>query len=140
MSKHPHPFTMPVRVYYEDTDAGGVVYHASYVRFMERARTEWLRDFGYTALGMMREFGMLFVVRSLKVDYLRPALLDDMLTVSAGVKEVGRSRLVVHQAVRRHEELLAEGEVHLVCVTKDAFRPVPIPEILSKQWGRQGKG
>ncbi len=134
MSKHPQPFTLPVRVYYEDTDSGGVVYHASYVRFMERARTEWLRAFGYTGLGMMREFGMLFVVRSLKVDYLRPAVLDDMLHVSAEIREVGRSRMTLRQQVRRQDELLAEGEVHLVCVTRDGFKPVAIPEILKNQW------
>jgi acyl-CoA thioester hydrolase len=134
MSKHAKPFTLPVRVYYEDTDSGGVVYHASYVRFMERARTEWLRAFGYTGLGMMREFGMLFVVRSIKVDYLRPAVLDDMLHVSAEIREVGRSRMTLRQEVRRHDELLAEGEVHLVCVTRDGFKPVAIPEILKNQW------
>lgn len=134
MSEHARVFTLPVRVYYQDTDAGGVVYHASYVNFMERARTEWLRTFGYTGLGMMQEFGMLFVVRSLKVEYLRPALLDDMLDVSADIKDIGRSRMTVHQEVRRAEELLAEGEVHLVCVTRDAFKPVAIPDVLKNKW------
>ncbi|HKB60317.1 MAG TPA: tol-pal system-associated acyl-CoA thioesterase [Gallionellaceae bacterium] len=134
MSKHARGFTLPVRVYYQDTDAGGVVYHASYVNFMERARTEWLRTFGYTGLGMMQEFGMLFVVRSLKVEYLRPALLDDMLDVSADIKDIGRSRMTVHQQVRRAEELLAEGEVHLVCVTRDGFKPVAIPDVLKNKW------
>jgi acyl-CoA thioester hydrolase len=134
MSKQHKAFALPVRVYYQDTDAGGVVYHASYVNFMERARTEWLRTFGYTGLGMMQEFGMLFVVRSLKVEYFRPALLDDMLDVSADIKDIGRSRMTVHQQVRRAEELLAEGEVHLVCVTRDAFKPVAIPDVLKNQW------
>lgn len=134
MSRHARGFTLPVRVYYQDTDAGGVVYHASYVNFMERARTEWLRTFGYTGLGMMQEFGMLFVVRSLKVEYLRPALLDDMLDVSADIKDIGRSRMTVHQQVRRAEELLAEGEVHLVCVTRDGFKPVAIPDVLKNKW------
>ncbi len=136
MSEHGKVFSMPVRVYYADTDAGGVVYHGSFVNFMERARTEWLRTFGYTGLGMMQEFGMLFVIRSLKVDYLKPALLDDLLTVSAEIREVGRSRVTMHQTVRRKDELLAEGEVHLVCVTRDAFKPVPIPEEYRKQWVR----
>ncbi len=134
MSKHPETYTMRVRVYYQDTDAGGVVYHANFVNFMERARTEWLRTFGYTGLGMMREFGMLFVVRSLKVDYLKPAVLDDLLEVTATIRDVGRSRVTLHQEVRRGDELLAEGEVHLVCVTKDAFKPVAIPEALRGQW------
>lgn len=134
MSKHHQVFSLPVRVYYQDTDAGGVVYHASYVNFMERARTEWLRSYGYTGLGMMQEFGMLFVVRSLKVEYFRPAVLDDMLDVTADIKDMGRSRMTVHQQVRRGDELLAEGEVHLVCVTKDAFKPVAIPDVLRNQW------
>ncbi len=134
MSKHAHVFSLPLRVYYEDTDAGGVVYHASYVRFMERARTEWLRTYGYTNTSLVKEFGVLFVVRSLKVDYLRPALLEDMLAVSAEVREVGRSRVTLHQTVRRGEEVLVEGEVHLVCVTADGFKPVAVPDGLKTQW------
>ncbi len=134
MSKLAKEFAWPVRVYYADTDAGGVVYHASYVRFMERARTEWLRTYGYTNTSLVKEFGVLFVVRSLKVDYLRPALLEDMLAVSAEVKEVGRSRVTLHQTVRRGEEVLVEGEVHLVCVTADGFKPVAVPDGLKTQW------
>ena len=124
-------FSLPVRVYFQDTDAGGVVYHASYVNFLERARTEWLREcYGYSNTGLMREFGMVFVVRSLKLDYLRPALLDDLLAVSAQLKDVGRSRV----NVLRGEEVLVEAEVHLVCVTMDNFKPVSVPEILREQW------
>ncbi len=134
MSKSPHVFALPVRVYFEDTDAGGVVYHASYVRFMERARTEWLRTYGYTNPSLVEKFGVMLVVRSVKVDYLRPALLDDLLSVSAQVKELGRSRVTVHQTVRRGDEVLVEGEVHLVCVNKDAFKPVPVPDVLRDQW------
>ena len=85
-------FSWPVRVYFQDTDAGGVVYHASYVNFMERARTEWLRTFGYSNAGLMKEFGMVFVVRSMRLDYLRPALLDDMLEVTAQVKVGDRTQ------------------------------------------------
>lgn len=128
-------FTLPVRVYFQDTDAGGVVYHASYVNFLERARTEWLRErHGYSNAGLMKEFGVVFVVRSLKLDYLKPALLDDLLTVSAQIKEVGRSKVVLHQSVMRGEEVLLEAEIHLVCVTVDGFRPIAVPGILSEQW------
>ncbi len=128
-------FSLPVRVYFQDTDAGGVVYHASYVNFLERARTEWLREcYGYSNTGLMREFGMVFVVRSLKLDYLRPALLDDLLAVSAQLKDVGRSRVTLCQNVLRGEEVLVEAEVHLVCVTMDNFKPVSVPEILREQW------
>ncbi len=134
MSKHPHVFNLPVRVYFEDTDAGGVVYHASYLRFMERARTEWLRVFGYTNTSLVNEFGVLFVVRSVKLDYLKPARLEDLLAVSVEIKDLGRSRVTLHQSVRRGDEVMVEGEVHLVCVSRDGFKPVPVPDVLRNQW------
>ncbi|MDD5180836.1 MAG: tol-pal system-associated acyl-CoA thioesterase [Gallionellaceae bacterium] len=135
MSKHTQVYTLPIRVYFQDTDAGGVVYHASYVNFMERARTEWLRDrYGYSNAGLMNEFGVAFVVRSLKLDYLKPALLDDLLAVSAQIKDAGRSRVTLLQSVMRGDELLVEAEIHLVCVAMDNFKPVGIPEVLRKQW------
>ncbi|MDO8349562.1 MAG: tol-pal system-associated acyl-CoA thioesterase [Gallionella sp.] len=133
MSKH-LLFTWPVRVYFQDTDAGGVVYHASYVNFMERARTEWLRTYGYSNAGLMKEFGVVFVVRSMKLDYLRPALLDDMLDVTAQVKDIGRSRITLLQTVRREDVLLTEAEVHLVSVSLETFKPVRVPEVLRSQW------
>jgi len=133
MSKY-QVFNWPVRVYFQDTDAGGVVYHASYVNFMERARTEWLRTHGYNNAGLMNEFGVLFVVRSIKLDYLRPALLDDMLNVTAKVHELGRSRLNMLQSVQRGEELLTTAEVNLVCVSRETFKPVSVPEALRLQW------
>jgi len=125
---------LPVRVYFQDTDAGGVVYHASYVNFMERARTEWMRTHGYSNAGLMKEFGVVFVVRSLKMDYLKPALLDDLLDVTAQIKEIGRSRISLLQEVRRGEEVLTEAEVHLVCVSLESFKPVSVPEVLRNQW------
>ncbi len=135
MSKHAQIYTLPIRVYFQDTDAGGVVYHASYVNFMERARTEWLRErYGYSNAGLMNEFGVAFVVRSLKLDYLKPALLDDMLAVSAQIKDAGRSRVTLLQSVMRGDELLVEAEIHLVCVAMDNFKPVGIPEVLRNQW------
>lgn len=132
MSKHA-VFSLPVRVYFQDTDAGGVVYHASYVNFMERARTEWLRAHGYSNAGLMKEFGVLFVVRTIKLDYLKPALLDDMLEVTAQIKDLGRSRLNLMQSVRRGDEVLAEAEVHLACVSRESFKPVSVPEVLSER-------
>lgn len=134
MNKHQKVFSLPVRVYFQDTDAGGVVYHANYVNFMERARTEWLRTFGHSNAGLMKEFGVAFVVRSLKMEYLKPALLDDLVTVTALVRDIGRSRVTLLQTVMRDGELLTEGEVHLVCVNMQTFRPVSVPEVLRKQW------
>ncbi|MGC2456892.1 MAG: tol-pal system-associated acyl-CoA thioesterase [Gallionellaceae bacterium] len=135
MKKNEHVFSLPIRVYFQDTDAGGVVYHASYVNFLERARTEWLRErCGYSNAGLMQEFGMVFVVRSLKLDYLRPALLDDLLAVSAEVKDIGRTRVTLDQRVMRGDEVLVEAEVHLVCVTVDGFKPVAVPDVLRGKW------
>ena len=133
MTKH-KVFSWPVRVYFQDTDAGGVVYHASYVNFMERSRTEWLRTFGYSNAGLMKELGVVFVVRSLKLDYLKPALLDDLVAVTSQIKEIGRSRVSIVQTVTREKDLLVEGEVHLVCVDVKTFKPVSVPDVLRKQW------
>jgi len=134
LSKRDHVFTLPVRVYFQDTDAGGVVYHASYVNFMERARTEWMRSFGFTNTGLMKELGMVFVVRSLKLDYLKPALLDDLILVGSQLKEVGRSRVTLHQTIVRGEEKLVEAEIHLVSVSLENFKPVRVPDVLREQW------
>lgn len=103
-------FSLPVRVYFQDTDAGGVVYHANYLNFMERARTEWLRAHGYSNAGLMKGFGVVFVVRSMKLDYLKPALLDDALDVTVQIKDIGRSRISLLQTVcRRHGVALKAG-------------------------------
>ena len=134
MSEHTNTFSLPIRVYFQDTDAGGVVYHGSYVNFFERARTEWLRSFGHSGTSLIKEFGAVFVVRSMKIDYLKPALLDDLLTVTAQIKEVGRSRVTLLQTVQRDDELLTEGEIHLVCVSLDTFKPISVPEVLRTQW------
>lgn len=135
MSEREPAYSLPVRVYFQDTDAGGVVYHASYVNFLERARTEWLRErCGHSNGGLMREFGVVFVVRSLRLDYLRPALLDDLLDVTAEVAEAGRSRLLLRQNVLRENETLVRAEVELVCVTAEGFRPVSVPEALRGRW------
>ncbi len=127
-------FSLPVRVYFQDTDAGGVVYHADYLNFMERSRTEWLRAHGYSNADLMKKFGVVFVVRSMKLDYLKPALLDDALDVTVQIKDIGRSRITLLQSVRRGTEVLTEAEVHMVCVSLESFKPVSVPEILRKQW------
>ena len=124
-------FSLPVRVYFQDTDAGGVVYHGSYVNFLERARTEWLRaDCGYSNAALMQEFGAVFVVRSMKIDYLKPALLDDLLDVTAQIKDIGRSSITLPQTVRRGTEILTEAEVLLVCVSLKTFKPISVPDVL----------
>lgn len=134
MTKH-NVFSLPVRVYFQDTDAGGVVYHGSYVNFLERARTEWLRDVcGFSNGALMKEFGAVFVVREMKIEYLKPALLDDMLAVTAQVATLGRSSVKLVQTVQRGAEVLTQAEVHLVCVSLANFKPISVPEVLREKW------
>ncbi|MDA8382307.1 MAG: tol-pal system-associated acyl-CoA thioesterase [Betaproteobacteria bacterium] len=126
-------FRLGIRVYYEDTDAGRVVYYANYLKFMERARTEWLRAMGLEQTALVRDHGIVFVVRSARVDYLRPARFNDWLQVSVEPTELGGSRMAFAQQVRRpregqEDELLARAEVTIACVQAEAFRPVKIPE------------
>ena len=120
-------FFWPVRVYYEDTDSGGVVYYANYLKFMERARTEWLRELGFENQQLMDEQQVVFAVRRACVDYLRPARLDDELVVVAEISAVKRASLVFRQQILRGEETLCEGEIVLACVDTTSFRPAPIP-------------
>ena len=124
-----------IRVYYEDTDAAGIVYYANYFRFMERARTEWLRSLGYEQDDLRREHGLVFVVRHVEADYLDPARFNDQLWVTCELIEHGRSALTMAQNVYRQEDdrLLCRGQVRLVCIDIDRFRPKAIPQqILEK--------
>jgi acyl-CoA thioester hydrolase len=115
-------FRWPVRVYYEDTDAGGIVYYANFLRFFERCRTEWLRELGFAQRELAAERGLQFVVAHVAVDYRRPARLDDLLAIEARVAELARSYLVFEQHARRGDELLAQATVKVACV--DARRAV----------------
>jgi acyl-CoA thioester hydrolase len=107
-------FALPVRVYYEDTDAGGVVYYANYLRFLERARTEWLRTLGFDQSVLMAQ-GIAFAARSISAEYLKPARLDDALTVISSVESLGRAQLVFAQRVERDGELLLEAKMRIAC-------------------------
>lgn len=126
-------FFWPVRVYYEDTDAGGVVYYANYLKFMERARTEYLRRYGLEQDVLREQHGILFVVAGVQVDYRRPARFNDLLQVGARLDELGRSRVSFSQQVFRNEaggELLTTGMVRAACVDAETLRPRPIPDIV----------
>ena len=123
------PFAIEVRVYYQDTDAGGVVYHANYLNFLERARTEWLRQLGH-GIGDMARAGHLFIVRRMQLRFLRPARLDERLRVSVAVERVGRAQITLLQQVCRDAEELVEASVNLACVDPVALRPVALPETL----------
>ena len=124
---------MRCRVYYEDTDAGGVVYYANYLRFMERARSDWLRSLGTTSVELAKDAGVLFAVHRVSVEYHSPARLDDDLDVSAQIVRLGRAGITFHQEVRRGQSLLCQGEVKIACLDVTGFRPSPLPlSVLSK--------
>jgi acyl-CoA thioester hydrolase len=122
----------PVRVYYQDTDAGGVVFHAQYLAFMERARTELLNEAGIDIARFAERHGLLFMVHELTVKYHQPALLNDMLSVSAEVVKLGRASLVFRQRVERGAELLVEADVTLALVDRGRMKPARIPEELEQ--------
>ena len=121
-------FKWPVRVYYEDTDLGGVVYYANYLRFMERARTEWLRALGFEQTALARDHGIVFVVSSLAIDYLKPAAFNDELTVTVELETIGAAQIKLKQTVARAAEALATANVRIGCVNTATFRPARIPD------------
>ena len=129
-------FQWDVRVYYEDTDSGGVVYYANYLRFMERARTEWMRSLGFEQDRLLAEQGILFAVRSASIDYLRPARFNDRLSVSVDMRQRGRASLTLEQSVLRHGDSagpLCTGTVKIACIEAATFRPQPIPDSILKE-------
>lgn len=119
----------PLRVYYEDTDAAGMVYYANYLKFMERARTEWLRALGFEQSQLAREQGIGFVARSVSIEYLRPARLDDMLEVVSSIDEASRAQIVFDQRIERGGEILATSKIRIVSVdpTRGKVRAMPLP-------------
>ncbi len=120
-------FVFPVRIYYEDTDAGGVVYHANFLRFMERARTEWLRELGYELTALEQEFGFLFAVRSVDIDYLSPAHLNDLLKIEVSIARQGKASLDIDHKVHRDETLVCRARIKLAGIAADSFRPMALP-------------
>ncbi|WP_439135518.1 tol-pal system-associated acyl-CoA thioesterase [Pseudomaricurvus sp.] len=124
-------FYLPVRVYIEDTDAGGIVYYVNYLKYMERARTERMRSFGFDKPAILED-GKLFVVHSANVQYLRPALLDDELTVSAGMGKLARTYIIFNQEILRQGEVICRGEIKVACVERSTMKPAVIPDIIRK--------
>jgi acyl-CoA thioester hydrolase len=127
-------FRFSIRVYWEDTDAGGVVYYANYLKFMERARSEWLRSLGFDQTALRDELGVVFVVRRVEIDYLAPARLDDLLLIDTQLNQTTRTCLTVAQTLGT-DNLLARASVTLVCLAAHSvdagrFKPVKIPASL----------
>ena len=124
-------FTWPVRVYYEDTDAGGVVYYANYLKFTERARTEWLRACGFEQTDLARVHDVIFGVRAFAIEYLKPARFDDALQVTVELIKVGAGQIDLIQRVIRDDEELATAHVKIVCVKLDTMKPVRLPRAIT---------
>jgi acyl-CoA thioester hydrolase len=129
-TRPPAAFRHALRVYWEDTDAGGIVYYANYLKFFERARTEWLRSLGVQQQQLREATGAIFVVTDTQVRYLRPARLDDELDVTAALLETGRASMQIAQQAWRGPELLAEGDIRIGCVDATTLRPRRIPDTL----------
>lgn len=133
----PQSFSWPVRVYFEDTDSGGVVYYANYLRFFERARTEWLRSLDVGQQALIETSQVMFVVAGVEVDYLVPARLDDDLKITVVIERLGRASLEFVQQVWRGADLLVTGRVKVACVDSKTLRPQPFPkEVLEKIKGK----
>jgi acyl-CoA thioester hydrolase len=126
-------YSFPVRVYFENTDAGGVVYHGEYLKFLERARTEWLRHLGFDHQALARNHGVLFVVTSMTIDFAKAARLDDTLAVSVRLESLGKVRCVFAQEVRREDEVLVKAKVTVASLTAEGFKPAEIPEALRRK-------
>ena len=130
-----------MRVYYEDTDASRVVYHAAYVKYFERARTEWLRAMGFSQHALHDELGVVFTVANIELDFLRPGRLDDELEVAVGVEQVRRASITFRQELHRKGEggtPLARARVRVGCVSVDTFRPCAMPEAFMNQLEQTG--
>ncbi len=129
-------FCWPVRVYYEDTDAGGVVYYANYLRFMERARTEMLRAGGFEQDRLRADEGIIFVVKHVDIDYRSPGRFNDQLQVSAEIVAWGRTSITFRQQVLSDDKCLAEAQIVVVCLDVARFRPHPIPQSITEAFQR----
>lgn len=120
-------FRWPIRIYYEDTDAAGIVYHANYLKFMERARTEWLRQIGFEQNELAVSLGILFVVRKISIDYLRPARFNDSIVVVSCVPRRGRVSMDFDQRIVAGDDLCSRARVKVGCIDSQTMRPVAMP-------------
>lgn len=125
-------FNWPVRVYYEDTDAGGVVFYANYLKFYERARSEMLRAMGFEQDALMAQQNVIFVVRSVQVDYLKPAKFNDLLEVSASVSLVKSASLIFEQTIKYQDGILNKATIRIACLDSNTMRPQLIPDFLKQ--------
>lgn len=131
-------FSIPIRVYYEDTDAGGVVYYANYLKFMERARTEWLRALGFEQDELSRSIGVIFAVRSVKLEFIRPARFNDLLQATVIISQRGNASLTFKQEIQRDTQTLCQGEIKVACLDAATFTPKPLPDEITARMDARG--
>lgn len=122
-----HNFSAKYRIYYEDTDAGGVVYYANYLKFFERARTDFLRHLKISQSDLAQKENLVFVVRKCEIDYITPARLDDLIEVSVTIKEVRSASIIMHQEIRKSDKILSQLNVKIACVSASDFTPQKLP-------------
>ena len=126
----PKKFTFKTKVYYEDTDAGGVVYYANYLRFLERARSEAIYSLGYTNKGLNEQYGILLIVKSCNIEYKKPAKFEDELDIISSILSKTKTSFTMLQIIKKNEQIISEATVQLVTVNKEG-KPIKIPEILN---------
>ena len=129
------PYSVSIRVYYRDTDAGGIVFHANYLAFMEQARTEFLSSLGFDVAELVTQQSVMFIVHRANLEFLRPARLNEFLTVTVEPERVGRARVIFRQRVLRGAENLVNAEIQLACVDPRSFKPVPLPPAVRAMLG-----
>jgi len=128
--KNANVFLWPIRIYYEDTDSGGVVYYANYLKFMERARTEWLRAEGFEQDELIVKENVIFAVRSVQADYLLPARFNEEIIVNTEVLKKGKASITVEQVVKRNHDVLCKAIIKIACLDAQSFKPAVMPENL----------
>lgn len=126
----PTEFTLPIRVYYEDTDAGGIVFYANYLKFFERARTEWLRQLGFHQSELANTYRVVFVVVGTQVQYKSPARLDDLLTIRTRISKIGNASIDFEQICELDDKVLVQSHIQICCVNLDSFKACPIPDAI----------
>ncbi len=131
-------FEWPLRIYFEDTDAGGIVYHANYLKFMERARTEWLRNLGFEQNDLASEFRIAFVVSKIAIDYLIPARFNDSIVVCSRVERLKRMSIEFEQNVKSSDKTLTRARVKVGCIDTQSYRPREIPRKIYQEIGNAG--
>ena len=125
-------FSLPIRIYFEDTDSGGVVYHSNYLKVMERARTEWLRSIGIDQRHLKQDSHIMFVVHRIDIQFKLPARFNDDLIVKSELKDIGSSKIEFRQMIYRNDEMLIDASVDIACIDSEKFKPVRIPPTIKQ--------